>query len=61
MFLSVSVTTVSPTKTAEPIEMPFRMWTRVDPMNNVLDEAPHHHMQRGNFDGKKLPAWEMAG
>jgi len=56
-----SVATLSPAKTAEPMEMPFRMWTRVGPVNHVLDEGPHHHMQRGNFDGKKLPAWHMAG
>jgi len=41
--------------------MSFRMWTRVGPVNHVLDEGPHHHMQLGNFDGKKLSAWEMAG
>ena len=32
-----SVTIVSPAKTAEPIEMPFRLWTRVGPRNHVLD------------------------
>jgi len=25
------------TKTAEPVEMPFRLWTRVSPRNHVLD------------------------
>ena len=29
----LSVTTMSPTKTAEPIEMPFGLWTRVGPKN----------------------------
>jgi len=29
-------TTESLTKTAEPIEMPFGLWTRVDPRNHVL-------------------------
>jgi len=28
---------MSPAKTAEPIEMPFGMWTRVGPRNHVLD------------------------
>jgi len=37
---------VSPAKAAEPIEMPFGVWTR------VLDQSPDHHMQIGNFDGK---------
>jgi len=32
----VSVTTVSPAKTAEPIEMPFGMSTPVGPSNHVL-------------------------
>jgi len=33
----LSVTIVNPAKTAEPIEMPFGLWTRVGPMNHVLD------------------------
>jgi len=33
LLVCLSVTTVSPTKTAEPIEMPFGMWTRVGPRN----------------------------
>jgi len=31
--VGLSVTLVSPAKTAEPIEMPFGLWTRVDPGN----------------------------
>ena len=31
------VITVSPTKAADPIEVPFKAWTRVDPRNHVLD------------------------
>ena len=30
-------TTVSPTKQAEPIEMPFEVWTRFGPLNHVSD------------------------
>jgi len=33
----LSVTIVSPAKTAEPIEMPLRLRTRVGPKNYVLD------------------------
>jgi len=32
-----SVTLVKPEKTAEPIEMPFGLRTRVGPVNHVLD------------------------
>jgi len=35
-----SVTLVSPAKTAEPIEMPFGLRTRVGPGNHVLDGGP---------------------
>jgi len=45
---------VSSAKTAELIEMPFRMWTQVSSRNHVLDEGPDHHIQRGSFDRKKL-------
>ena len=38
--LSVYVTEMSPTKTAEAIEMPFGMWARVGPHNHVLDRGP---------------------
>ena len=34
---SVCHTVVSPAKNAEPIEMPFGLWTRMDPRNHVLD------------------------
>jgi len=32
---------VSPAKMAEPIEMPFGLWTRVAPRNHVLDGDAH--------------------
>jgi len=35
--VGLSVTLVSPTKTAAPIEMPFELRTRVGPGNHVLD------------------------
>jgi len=36
----LSVTFVSPAKTAEPIEILFRLRTRVGPRNHVLDGGP---------------------
>jgi len=38
-------------KTAEPIEMPFGMRTRVDPGNHGW--GPDPFMERGNFEGKR--------
>jgi len=35
--VGLSVTLVSPAKTAAPIEMPFKLRTRVGPENRVLD------------------------
>jgi len=42
-----SVTIVSPARTAEPIEMPFGLWTREGPRNYVLDgvQIPHGKRQ----------------
>jgi len=45
--VSLSVTIVNPAKTPEPIEMPFGLWTRVGPVNHVLD-------------GVQIPPWEGA-
>ena len=44
-------TSVSTTKTAEPIEMSFGLWTRVGPRNDVLGEAriPLPSLGRDNF------------
>jgi len=41
--VGLSVTLVSPAKTAAPIEMPFGLRTRVSPRNHVLDgvQIPH--------------------
>jgi len=50
--VSLSVTLVSPAKTAESIEMPFGLWTRVGPRNHVLDGIPDPPMGSGNFEGK---------
>jgi len=45
--VGLSVTLVSPAKTAAPIEMPFWLRTRVGPRNHVLD-------------GVQIPPWEGA-
>jgi len=40
LSIGLSVTLVSPAKTAESIEMPFELRTRVGPRNHVLDGGP---------------------
>ena len=39
----MSVTVVSPTKTAELIEIPFGFWTWLGPMKHALDGDAHWH------------------
>jgi len=34
---------------AEPMEMPFGIWTQVGPRNHVLDKVPDCPTQRHNF------------
>jgi len=36
-------------KTAEPIEMPFGLWTRVGPRNHVLDGGQDRPIGKGQF------------
>ena len=45
--VGLSVTLVSPAKTAAPIEMPFGLRTRVSPRNHVLDGGPDPPIVRG--------------
>ena len=52
--VSLSVTLVSPAKTAEPIEMPFALRTQIGPENHVLGGGPDPPMGRGNFEGGKV-------
>jgi len=40
LLLCLSVTVISPAKTAEPSEMPFGSRTLVNPRNHVLDGVP---------------------
>jgi len=45
-----------PAKTAEPIEMPFGMWTRMGPRNHVLDVVQIAACQRAIFGKEHLRA-----
>jgi len=49
--VSRSVTLVSPAKTAESIEMPLGLRTRLGPGNHVLDGDPDAPIGRGDFEG----------
>jgi len=50
--LSVSVTLVTPTKTAEAIDMLFGLRTPVVPGNHVLDRGPDPPWEGAIFRGK---------
>jgi len=47
--VGLSVTLVTPAKTAAPIELPFWLRTWVAPGNHVLDGGPDPPMGRGKF------------
>ena len=51
-----SVTLVSPAKTAEPIEMPFGLRTRVGPGNHALDGGADVPTGRRTFRGVSDPS-----
>jgi len=42
-----------PCKTAEPVEMPFGLWTYMGPKNRVLHSGADSPIQRGNFEGER--------
>ena len=47
--ICLSVTIVGPAETAEPIEMPFGLWTRVGPRNHArIRWGPDPPWERGN-------------
>jgi len=52
LSVSLSVTLVSPAKTAAPIELPFGLRTWVGPGNHVSDGGPDPPMGRGKFLGE---------
>jgi len=55
--VGLSVTLVSPAKTAAPIELPFGLRTWVGPGNHVLDGGPDPPMGRGKFLGENGRAY----
>ena len=54
--VGLSVTIVSPAKTAKPIEMPFGLWTGVGPRKYVLDglQIPHAEEQFWGEKGRPI-------
>jgi len=62
--VGLSVTIVSPAKTAEPMEIPFGIWTRVGPRNHVLDGGPDPHTLMDDFErqrGRTTTCLDMSG
>jgi len=53
--VGLSVTLASPGKTAELIEVPFGLRTRVGSGNHTLDADPDPLLETGNFEGKRRP------
>ena len=49
--ICVYVPIVSPANTAEPMEMPFGLWTLVGPRKHILHGSPALPMGRGQFWG----------
>jgi len=45
------IATVCCAKTAEPVEVPFGVWTRGGPRNHVLDGSPDSSGRMGSFGG----------
>ena len=50
LSVGMSVTIVTPTKTAESIEVPFAEWTLVGPSNHALDGGRCTLALRGEYD-----------
>jgi len=50
-MVGLSVTVISPAEMAEPMEMPFGLWTRLGLRNHVLDKGLDCPVQMGNFWG----------
>jgi len=49
--VSLSLTTISPAKMAEPIEISFGLWTRVGARNYVLDVGSLSTHEKGHLQG----------
>jgi len=54
-LVGLSVTIVGPAKMAEPIEMPFGLWTRMGPRNHVLDGGPYPRGKGQFWEGEGWP------
>jgi len=52
--VGLSVTLVSPAKTAAPIEMPFRLRTLVSPRNHLLDGGPDPLWEGAILNGERV-------
>ena len=52
LSVGLSVTLVSPAKTAAPIEMSFGLRSWVGPRNHVLDGRPDPPVERDKFVGR---------
>jgi len=55
LIVKYSDTAVICSKTIEPIEMPFGLWTWVVPRNHVLDGAQVPHARGHLFGGNTCP------
>ena len=53
------VSIVSPAKTAEPIEVPFGMWTPVGPRNHVLDGGPDPLWEGAILKGRRRSLYSI--
>ena len=49
-----SVIVMSPTNTAEPVEMPFGLWASMGSRNRILDGGPDPSMGSGNIEERKV-------
>ena len=59
MSVCISVTVVSPPKTAEPIEMPFDLRTQMGPGNHVLDGGPYPLWKGAILRGKAASHYKV--
>jgi len=67
LSVCLSITIVSCTKTAEPIKMPFGLWTQVGPRKHVLDGILVHVgetwrlLLKGPCAAEMWPQWRSEG
>ena len=53
---------MNPTKTAAPLEMPLRVWTRMGPRNHVLDGGPDPPYKGAILSGRQpiIKLWGLS-